>query len=218
MILYLDESGDLGFGEGSTTHFIIGFLAIADEEVFRGKIRRIKRRAGLSGDVELKAYHSNDALRAKVLRAVATSDLEIHTVSLYKPRVYDHLRTNTNILYNYAAKWLLIPFLEERRFEDVRIVVDLRITKQSRGMRFDDYIKAELWGEHGVPTRLDFQHQDSAHSLGLQAVDFVTHALFRGRERNDWRLWNIVRSKARQTKRLFFDPATKKPTLDEGGS
>jgi hypothetical protein len=217
MILFLDESGDLGFGQGSTTYFIMGFLAVTDEEAFRRKIRRIKRRAGLSGEVELKAYHSDDALRRRVLRAAAASDVEIHTVSVYKPHVYDHLRIDTNVLYDYAAKWLLVPFLEEQRFESIRIVVDLRITRQSRGMRFDDYIKAELWGERGIPTRLDFQHQDSAHSLGLQAVDFVTHALFRGRERNDWQLWNIVRGKAKRTKRLFFDPATKKPILEESG-
>lgn len=217
MILYLDESGDLGFGQGSTTYFVMGFLAVTDEEAFRRKIRKIKRRAGLSGQVELKAYHSDDGLRAKVLRAIAASDVEVHTVSVYKPRVYDHLRTDTNVLYNYTAKWLLIPFLEERRFDYVRIVVDLRITRQSRGMRFDDYVKAELWGDRGVSTRLEFQHQDSAHSLGLQAVDFVTHALFRARERNDWQLWNIVRGKAKRTRRLLFDPETKKPTLEEGG-
>jgi hypothetical protein len=218
MILFLDESGDLGFGQGSTAHFIIGFLAVADEEAFRRKIRKIKKRAGLSGDVELKAYHSDDHLRRKVLKTVAASNVEVHTVSLYKPKVYDHLRTDTNVLYNYAAKWLLVPYLEEQRFDRIRIVVDLRITRQSRGMRFDDYIKAELWGERGVPTELEFQHLDSAQSLGLQAVDFVTHALFRGRERNDWQLWNIVRARAKRTKRLFFDPTTRKPTLEEGGS
>lgn len=217
MILYLDESGDLGFGPGGTTHFIIGFLALTDDLQLRRRIRKVKRRAGLSGEMELKAFHSDDALRRRVLKAVAASGAEIHTVSIYKARVFDHLRTDTNVLYNYAAKWLLVPFLEERRFDHVRIVVDLRITRQSRGMRFDDYIKAELWGERGVPTRLDFQHLDSAHSLGLQAVDFVTHALFRGRERSEWQLWNIVRGNAQRTKRLFLDPGTKRPTLGEDG-
>lgn len=217
MILFLDESGDLGFGTGSTRYFIIGFIAVNDEVKFRRKIRRVKKRLGLSGQVELKAFHSSDAVRLEVLKAIAASDIQIQTVSVFKPKVYDHLRTDTNILYNYAAKWLLIPFLEERQYNHVRIIVDMRITKLSSGMRFDDYIKAELWGERGIPTRLEVHHLDSMHSLGLQAVDFVTHALFRGRERDDWRFWNIVKSKANRTKRLFFDQETKKPTLDEGG-
>jgi hypothetical protein len=217
MILYLDESGDLGFGQGSTMYFIMGFLAVEDEQELSREIRKVKKRTGLSGQVELKAYHSDDPMRFKVLEVIADCEVEIHTISVYKPRVYDHLRTNTNVLYNYTAKWLLVPFLEERQFEHIRIVVDLRITRQSRGMRFDDYIRAELWGERGIQTALEFHHLDSAHSYGLQAVDFVTHALFRGRERNDWRYWNVVRGKAGRTKRLFFDPATKKPTLEEGG-
>jgi|SRR3990172_948543 len=217
MILFLDESGDLGFSPGGTTYFIIGFLAVNEEIKFRRVIRNIKKRNGLSGKVELKAYHSGDDLRFEVLNAIAASDIEIHTVSVFKPRVYDHLQTDTNILYNYAAKWLLVPFLEERQLSDVRIIVDLRITRLSSAMRFDDYIKAELWGERGIHTKLEVHHLDSMRSLGLQAVDFVTYALLRGRERSDWRFWNIIRPKAVRTKRLFFDEHTKKPTLDEGG-
>ena len=84
-------------------------------------------------------------------------------------------------------------------------MVDQRITRISRGLRFDDYIRTELWGRHEVYTDLIIHHLDSKESLGLQAVDFVSNALFRARERNEWEYWNLVRGKARETKRLFFE-------------
>jgi len=74
-----------------------------------------------------------------------------------------------NILYNYATGLLLIPYLVEKAFEQVSIVVDLRITKISHGLRFDDYIKTELWGRNKVYTDLKIDHADSRKSLGLQA-------------------------------------------------
>jgi len=83
-------------------------------------------------------------------------------------------------------------------------VVDLRITKISHGLRFDDYIKTELWGRNKVYTDLKIDHVDSRKSLGLQAVDFVCNALFRARERDKWNYWNLVRSKVKEMKQLFF--------------
>lgn len=204
MIIYLDESGDLGFGAGGTKYFVILFVVANDEIALKRHVRRVKKKHKIPRDVEIKATTSSPGLRMDILRSIAQTDIEVYSITTYKPGVHERLRSDTNILYNYAIGLLLIPYLVEKAFERVSIVVDQRITRISRGLRFDDYIRTELWGRYRVYTDIRIHHLDSRESLGLQAVDFVSNALFRARERNEWGYWNLVRDKAKDTKRLFF--------------
>lgn len=204
MILYLDESGDLGFSEGSSSHFVIGFLATDSEVDLKRRVKRIKQRFGLPRHVEAKAADSDADFRRAMLQAVRASAVEIHVITVYKGQVHKRLRENTNILYNYAAGLLLLPFLKAQALDAVTLVVDQRIIRVPGGrLPFDDYIKTELWGTHGTFTDLRIHPMDSRESYGLQAADFVTNALFRARERGDWSLWNIIREKVATSRKLF---------------
>jgi hypothetical protein len=213
MILYLDESGDLGFSTGSSSHFIIGFLATDSEVALKRRIKRVKERFGLPPDVEAKAADSDFNLRRAMLQAVQASGAEVHVITVYKAHVHKRLRENTNILYNYAASLLLLPLLKAKSLDAATLVVDQRIIRVPGGrLPFDDYIRTELWGTHGTYTDLRIHHVDSRQSYGLQAADFVTNALFRARERGDWSLWNLIRDGVATSRKLFEGGETEQPT------
>lgn len=213
MILYLDESGDLGFSERSSSHFIIGFLVTETEVILKRQVKRVKERFGIPQGIEAKAADSDIHFRRAMLHAIGRSQVEIHIITVYKTHVHKKLRENTNILYNYAASLLLLPFLKAKAAEAVTLVVDQRIIRVPGGkLPFDDYIKTELWGTHGVFTDLRIHHVDSRQSYGLQAADFVTNALFRARERGDWSLWNLIRDRVAISRKLFEGEETEQPT------
>ena len=213
MIMYLDESGDLGFSPESCNHFIIGFLVSHNEIDLKRKVKEVKQQFKLPKDVEAKATRSNTKLRRAMLEAVNSSPIEIHTITIHKAHVHERLRENTNILYNYAAGLILLPFLKEKALDSITLVADRRIIRvPGGGLPFDDYLKAELWGTHETFTDLYINHLDSRESYGLQAADYVMNALFRARERGDWSLWNIVREKSVVARKLFEEGATEKPT------
>lgn len=213
MVLYLDESGDFGFSDASTNHFIIGFLVLDSSANLKSKVKRVRERFKLPPDVEAKASKSSEELRRAMLEAVRSSSVEVHTITIFKANVHQRLRENTNILYNYAAGLILLPFLKEKALESVTLVADRRIIRVPGGkLPFDDYLRTELWGNHETFTDLHIKHLDSRESYILQAVDYVMHALFRARERGDWSLWNIIREKAVVTRKLFEDNPKEKPT------
>ena len=211
--MYLDESGDLGFSPESCNHFIIGVLVAHNETNLKRNVKRVKQRFKLPTDVEAKASTSDANLRRAMLQAIESSPVEIHTITVYKAHVHKRLRENTNILYNYAAGLILLPFLKEKALESITLVADRRIIRVPGGkLPFDDYIKTELWGTHETFTDLYINHLDSRESYGLQATDYVMNALFRARERGDWSLWNIIREKSVVSRRLFEEGLTEKPT------
>lgn len=213
MIMYLDESGDLGFSPESCNHFIVGFLVAHNETDLKRRIKRVKQRFKLPTHVEAKASDSDTRLRRAMLQAVESSPGEIHVITVYKAHVHKRLRENTNILYNYAAGLILLPFLKEKALESVSLVADKRIIRVPGGrLPFDDYIKTELGGTHGTFTDLYIHHVDSRESYGLQAADYVMNAVFRARERGDWSLWNISREKSVVSRKLFEEDSTEKPT------
>ncbi|MBI4572235.1 MAG: DUF3800 domain-containing protein [candidate division NC10 bacterium] len=92
MIVYLDESGDLGFSEASSNHFIIGFLATETEVTLKRRVKRVKEQFGLGPKIEAKASDSSPDLRRAMLRAVRASGAEIHAITVFKAHVHKRLR------------------------------------------------------------------------------------------------------------------------------
>ena len=74
MYIYLDESGDLGFGQGSTEYFTIAFVAMEDPIPFRRCVKRVKAKYHIPRDAELKGYTTREIIYP-VSIIVVTRDL-----------------------------------------------------------------------------------------------------------------------------------------------
>lgn len=201
--IYFDESGDLGFATGSSRHFVITFLSVPGGKALTRMVRKVRREYDIPVGTEMKAFNATDPYRDRLLSMVSRLDnLDIYYIVAKKERVEERLREKTNILYNYIAGCLLVPFC--KRFDRVMIFADARILKVPGGLGFNDYLFLKLRYDEHSDVKLEISHILSQNSYGIQAADFVSRAIFRRYEVNDWSDYNIIKPKIVYERHLYF--------------
>jgi len=206
--IYLDESGDLGFKKGSSKYFVISFIAMDTKTnlLLKRRIREIKQKYKINKNVEIKGNNSNHHFRIDILNEICSLPIEIYSITVNKQGIYNSLREDTNILYNYMTNLILVPYIEQKKINNLHIIADLRINKISRGMRFGNYLKYKILYENGLHNmKIVIQYLDSFSSKGLQAVDFIAYGLFRKYERRENRYYKILRGNIIEDKHLYFN-------------
>jgi hypothetical protein len=196
MIIFLDESGDLGFDfkkEGTTHFFVVTLLVVKDEQrakLIRKAVERtlrnkvLRRKKKLEKHAELKGSHTSLAVKKYFLRQLKDSEFSIYTIALEKRRVFRDLRRIPERLYNYVARKVIdqLPFQEE--LYRVTLVIDKsKGKKEVRG--FNKYLRAQLSGVVSPNVLLQIDHSDSHAERGLQAADVFCWGIFRKYEFND---------------------------------
>jgi len=203
--IYVDESGDLGFGVGGSKYLVICFVSTPDKNSLLRTIRRKKQKLGVSPHDELKGSTLVWEQREPILRAIASLDLSIHTVIVNKAGVQQHLRSNTNVLYNYALQFPLIAHIKTEHLDSVGLVIDERTRKIiGAGQELDHYLRVKVLAEEGLDVDLRCFHVNSRASLGIQAADLLANAMGRNYERGQARGRNIIAKKIRDEQKLFF--------------
>jgi len=206
MYIYLDESGDLGFGEGSTEYFTIAFIVLEIPVLFSRCIRHIKEKYNIPQSVELKGNKTRKAIKKDLLQRLCHLNIEIHAITVKKENVDEKLRSNTNILYNYMVGLSLVKrVLQEQRNAKVIVQVDKRITSVTSGFRFNDYLKYKiLYEAERRDINLNIHHLESHSSYAIQGIDVICNSIFRKYNSCDSSLFDVIRSKVKSDRRLFF--------------
>jgi len=226
--IFLDESGDLGFGGGSK-FFIITTLVIpiANSKNLSRRVKRFNARQYRNGwpkTVEIKATNLWNCSRylpaatasvfgqtkeeeiQGLLTSICALPVEIDFGVVNLANTDAHLRQlDKSILFNYFARQVL----EDRLMacSKVNLYVDQRDKEYHRLAKFDGYIQTQIQiqrHERGLPPiQLDIQHCLSHKVRGLEAVDFVSWILQRSYELNDER-WKIDKEKFGRRRHFFF--------------
>ncbi len=123
-----------------------------------------------------------------------------------KENVNEKLRSDTNILYNYMVGLSLVErVLREPRNSNIVIQVDRRITSVTSGFRFKDYLKLKIWYEaERRDLNMNIHELESHRSYAIQGIDIICNSVFRKYSVRDYSLFNIIASKVKGDKRLFF--------------
>ena len=190
--LYLDEPGDLGFGtEGSSRFLIIGYLATQEPKRLERAVKELKQRVHIRQRGEFKAVSSPPGVRLQVLGRLAALPVELQCVVVQKERVWPNLRVVPNVLYNYLAKTIVVPYV--KRHQPVRLVYDRRCAKVAGPLlSFEDYLRTEAWGAGCPRDSIAIEGWNSYLHLGVCAVDFALHAIFRFYEAGDASERNVI--------------------------
>lgn len=206
--VYLDESGDLGFGAGSSRYLVICFLSVSHKHSLLRAVRRTKQSLRLPASVELKGNRLAWAQRRRVLEAVASVDLSVHAIVVNRDGVRPHLRANPNVLYNYALQFPLVEHIKDEALNEVHLVIDQRTQKiVGGGWELDHYLRVKLIAEEGLDLTLKCHHLSSRNALGVQAADVVANAIWRKHERGQAWGYNVIAAKIRDQRRLYFGSA-----------
>ncbi len=191
MQIFVDESGDLGFTldkpnrqGGSSKYITIAGVAVFEEQFkyLRRDIADIYRKYNLTPGIEKKgAKFTNE--EAKFIceslwraRRKCTS-LRIISITARKEKVLEHLRTDTNIFYNYMLGMLLPDTI--KKDTTAEIIIDKRTIKVGSGRSFEDYIKTKCWGELQITTDIKCSYDESDKNEGIWVADWVANFIWR---------------------------------------
>ncbi len=200
MKIYIDESGDLGFGSRMTKYFVIAGLIVRDDLPIRrcfAKIRKNTIKKSIKQLPELKYHNSDDVTVRRIIQCVASTDLDIAYALLRKDEVYDRLHSRHQTVYNYLCGSLVSAIVTKYQpSEPLDVIVDKSLDCVGQDM-FNDYIvfKAMDQNRNGIldPDSIRIAHKDSQQEVCIQAADFVAGVVHRhyrdGNEANFSAVW-----------------------------
>jgi len=205
--IFLDESGDLGFSQKSSKWFLFTLVVIDNPRPLEKIIK--KSRAGLKKKYkhqfsELHAYCCDDSTRTRVLKSLANLDISVITTILNKKKVYVDLQNQKTYLYNYTANIILDRLINSKLIEkdnEISLVVDRKDTKKNIRENFISYITKAM--KKRCDGNFKMSLAASHDEKGLQAVDFISWAIFRKYEKDDLRFYELIKGKIIDERLLF---------------
>jgi Protein of unknown function (DUF3800) len=213
--VYVDESGDLGwsFGapyqsRGSSRYLTIGAVLTPETRAHLPArvVRDLDMEHKWSTEKEKKWAKMSKVARldfaekaAKLLTAYA--DIKCFAITVKKENVQQHLRADSNLLYNYMLKLLIID--ELAACSEVTLIPDPRTIKVASGNSQHEYLQTTLWYDKNVKTKLHTKPIDSKKDLGIQFVDMLCGVVQTHQERGASNPWKKLSHKI-QWQSLFY--------------
>lgn len=205
--IFLDESGDLGFKETSSKWFLFTIALTSDARALARVVKKIwrplKKKHKRLG--ELHASHEKDITRRRVLKQLSeVNDLKVLCVILNKRKVYVDLQNQKNYLYNYTAN-ILLDRLHTKEVlvpkEPIHLFIDRKDTKKRLRENFISYLTSSMKKRRdgAFVVELHSSHENKS----LQAVDFISWAIFRKYEKGDYEFYEIIKEKIADEQLLF---------------
>lgn len=196
MKIFIDESGDLGWSldkpnrnGGSSKYITITGVVISpeDEKYIIRFIKDIYTKYKLTPNIEKKganfiSEHSNFISNQLYKIINKSNSFKIISITVNKTKVFESLRKDKNIFYNYVLGLLLKPEIVQH--EDIEIFLDKRTIKVSHGESFPDYIKTEIWGQ-GLDIDITCEFVESTNNKLIWFADWYANFIWRNHEDNE---------------------------------
>ena len=213
--IYLDESGDTGWQferpytrGGSSRYLVIAACKLSPQVDHKPErmLRNIYKHRSWKPSHEKKWAHMSPEARTHFAKSAAnlvktTPGVELLAIVADKRNVMEHIRQDSNKLYNYMVRLLLLD--QMAKHDRVTFVPDPRSIKVESGNSLHDYLQTELWFTMGAKTQLETTTRDSRHCLNLQFADMVAGVVQSYYEFSEPRHWNYLGSHI-HLKKLYF--------------
>lgn len=205
MVIFLDESGDLGFDftkAKTTKKFVITLLVCETKDSidgFKKAVRRtLKNKLNQKKHKisELKGTKTTIAVKEYFYRQIPCDGWQIYTVVLNKRRVFDELQKTRSKkkLYNFLARFILEQIDLTSPGAAVTLVTD-RCKNREEIKDFNNYLANQLDALLPLNVPLNIYHELSHEDTGLQAVDLFCWGIFRKYENNDMEWYKVYKEK-----------------------
>jgi hypothetical protein len=215
VIIYLDESGDLGWtldspyrAGGSSRYLTIGAVCVPPEKkhVPKRVVKELYRRFKWDRKTEVKWSDTSPNERKEFSRLARimcdkNKDVFLHGIVVQKINVMEHIRVDSNKLYNYMIRLSLLDRMAKH--DVVTMVPDPRSIKVGSGNSLHDYLQTELWFTKKATTKLVTHPVNSKDCLGIQFADFLAGLVQSRYEDNESSNFQILSPRICLS-RLFF--------------
>lgn len=213
--IYVDESGDLGWtfnfkyrAGGSSRYLTIAAVMVPNHKrnlIFR-LIKKLYTKFHWNTKTE-KKWSEMTINEKKYFAELAfslvekNSDVQYFSITVYKPNVQQHIRTDSNKLYNYMISLMINHHMA--KYKEIVFNYDQRTLKVKSGNSLYDYLITELWFKHNAQTTVRNYPTDSASNKGVQFADMLSGMVQHHFEDSKSEPYQIL-SKYIASKTLFF--------------
>jgi len=207
--IFMDESGDLGFDfrkKRTTKYFLITFLFVPNKRPIEKCVKNIHR--GLRKKYKkigvLHAHLEERVTKKRLLKSLSEKSCAVMTIYLNKKRVYTKLHEEKAVLYNYVSNILLDRIYSKRIIpinKKVELIASRRETNKFLNKNFKDYLQKQIKDNHKID--LEILIKTPSEEKALQAVDFISWAIFRKYEYQDDSFYKIIKQKIAEENPLF---------------
>ena len=208
--IFLDESGDLGFDfekKRTTKYFVVTFLFINEKRPIEKIIKSIHR--GLRKNYRIRtgvlhAHKEEPITCSRFCKKIIKKDCKIMTIYLNKLKVYTRLQDEKQILYNYVTNILLDRIITKKlvdKTKKIHLIASRRETNKFLNENFTNYLTNQARNNYRVDIKIEVK--TPYEEKGLQAVDFISWAIFRKYEYGDDSYYNIIKEKIVEENSLF---------------
>lgn len=155
---------------------------------------------------EMKASSASPAQKMEFAENAVTmlgtyKDIAIDCIVARKENVKEHIRDDSNKLYNYMCRLVIPDYVQnEPEFE---FIPDKRSIKVKSGNSLSDYLQTVLWFEYSAKTKLNNNPQESDKNYNLQFMDWMTHSIWSHFENGETDVFAKL-CKAIKVRRLYF--------------
>jgi len=202
--MFVDESGDLGFGKLASRYVTLSAVSTEDPiHVARipRKIRKRRLKKSLLSKPELKYYTSSPEIRRVVLEMVAAlGSVSIGSITVDKSRLARQSKERRNSFCHQLCGDLACEMARHTAaVRSLNVVFDDRPFNMSVGHGFDVYVTERIRASYDtlglIQPRVIVSRVDSLNSQGLQVADFVAGAIQRRYEFGDAEYSSIITDK-----------------------
>ena len=203
--VFVDESGDLGFGVGASKTLVIAYVITPSPERIRVELNRLRKvihRRHKWDLSEFKFSKDNEFVRERVLTKIQQQDLTVGMFAADKSFVSDRLRDNPRLLYNYIVVDNVITNIAKAfDVKNLEFVID-RSLPQDAIVHFNRYLTDKLSWRQVVALGKEMPcvkiSRSAAHPEPcLQVADYCAGAAFNWFERNNKKHYSYVQPKVK---------------------
>lgn len=133
--------------------------------------------------------------------AIKHPDIHLRAITVKKQNVMEHIRADSNKLYNYMIGLFLLDLMAAH--DQVTMIPDPRSLKVQSGNSLHDYLQLDLWFYRKVKTKLFTNPQDSKHCANIQFADMLAGLVLSHYEDGERTNYIALASQIRQ-KCLYF--------------
>lgn len=186
-IIYVDESGDLGWkfsapyrSGGSSRHLTLAAVVVNTDQKHHIKrlLKSLHNKLKINKEDEIKWALLSQidrefiAKELLLLKNKLGDNLLLMSITVKKENVLPHIRKEPNKLYNYMMNCLLCEEMAKKAI--VTLIPDPRSIKVESGNSMHDYLQTQLWFGSNAATQLTTTPIDSKYCKGLQLADLLS--------------------------------------------
>ena len=204
MLIFLDESGDLGWKfdnpnrDGGSSRFITISGIVIDEDQFKYVKRFISdiyKKYNLTPKIEKKGCNFSEEDATYIVTNLSklikkAPSFNVISITARKENVYERLRIDCNIFYNYMLGVMLPDTF--KLHNNLSVILDKRTIKVDHGNNFEAYIKTKCWGEFNMNNDISCVYESSDQNEGIWMANWMANWIWRRYEDNQNSAYNIL--------------------------